>query len=181
MSIMLIIYYFLIAFVVLGLLIFLFFSWSIIKGAPWSPTSKEKVIKMLSMANIKSNELVYDLGCGDGRVLIIAAREFNARAIGIEIDPIRYLWCKLRIRVLGLKDKVQVIRGNFFNEDFSKADIIICFLLQSTNDKLESKLLAELQPHARVVSNRFVFSDLHLIGKDEEQEIYAYDLIIPKS
>ncbi len=175
MKIMLIIYYFLIALAVFIIIIVFFFSWSAFKGAPWSPTSKEKVIEMLTMANIKSNELVYDLGCGDGRVLIIAAREFNARAIGIEIDPIRYLWCKLRIQLLGLKDKVQVIRGNFFNENISNADIIICFLLQSTNDKLESKLLAELQPHVRIVSNMFVFSNLHLIMKDDEQEIYVYD------
>jgi predicted RNA methylase len=92
------------------------------------------------MTSIKPNEIVYDLGCGDGRVLIMAAKHFNARAIGIEIDPIRFLWCKFRIRLLGLGDKVQVIYGDFFRKNLSNADIIICYLLQNTNDKLQAKL-----------------------------------------
>ncbi|MCE7745077.1 MAG: methyltransferase domain-containing protein [Candidatus Heimdallarchaeota archaeon] len=173
---MLIIYYFLIALAVIGLLIITFLAWSALKGAPWSPTSKEKVLKMLTMANIEPNEIVYDLGCGDGRVLIMAAKYFNARAIGIEIDPIRFLWCKFRIRLLGLREKVQVIYGDFFNKNLSNADIIICYLLQNTNDKLQAKLQAELLPQTKVISNKFVFLDLHLISKDDKLEIYAYDM-----
>ncbi|MBK5113520.1 MAG: methyltransferase domain-containing protein [Candidatus Heimdallarchaeota archaeon] len=178
---MLKIYYFLIALAVIGLIIIIFLAWSTIKGAPWSPTSKEKILKILTMASIKPNEIVYDLGCGDGRVLIMAAKHFNARAIGIEIDPIRFLWCKFRIRLLGLGDKVQVIYGDFFSKNLSNADIIICYLLQNTNDKLQAKLQAELHPQAKVISNKFVFSDLHLICEDDKLEIYAYDMTFQNS
>ncbi|NHJ48593.1 MAG: methyltransferase domain-containing protein [Asgard group archaeon] len=171
-----IIYYFLIALAVFEFLFGVFIAWTFIKGAPWAPTRKEKVHKMFSMANIKQNELVYDLGCGDGRVLVIAAKQYNARAVGIEIDPIRYLWCKIRILVLGLGKRVDVKFGDFFNTNLSDADIVICYLSQKTNEKLQSKLKEELQPNARIVSNLFTFSDLNLKSKDENLKIYAYDM-----
>jgi predicted RNA methylase len=122
----------------------------------------KKVRKMLIMANIKSGELVYDLGCGDGRVLITAAREFDARAVGIEIDPLRYIWSQARITLLGLRERVQVFYGDFFHQDLSKADIVTCYLLQSTNDKLIEKLNKELRLGARVISNTSLFRNSNL-------------------
>ena len=171
------IFYFLIALAVIAVLVIVFLTWSIFKGAPWSPSTKKHILKMFELANLQPDELVYDLGCGDGRVLIIAAQQYNTRAIGIEIDPIRFLWCKLRIRMLGLREQVQVIRGDFFSKDFSDADVIICYLLQNTNDKLEKKLITELRSKARVVSNKFVFSNLPLASKYENLEIYSYEMI----
>lgn len=170
------IFYFLIALAILAVLVIIFFTWSIFKGAPWSPSTKEHILKMFELAKLQPDELVYDLGCGDGRVLILAAQQFNAKAIGIEIDPVRYLWCKLRIRMLGLREQVQVISGDFFSKDFSDADIVICYLLQDTNDKIEKKLIAELSTNARIVSNKFVFSNLHLITSDDDLEIHAYEM-----
>ena len=173
---MLTIYYVLIAIGIVDFFVVLFFAWSIVKGAPWSPTSKEKVQTMLTMADIKEDEIVYDLGCGDGRILIAAVQNYNARAIGIEIDPLRYLWCKIRVRFLGLKNRIQVYRGDLFNFNLSEADVIICYLMQKTNDNLERKLENELKKSARVISNRFIFSKLNLIDKDDELRIYAYDM-----
>ena len=72
---------------------------------------------MLEMAGVRPGEVVYDLGSGDGRVIIEAARSFGARAVGIEIDPIRYLWTKIKISMLNLQDNVQVLFGNFFLKD----------------------------------------------------------------
>jgi SAM-dependent methyltransferase len=171
-----VLFYVLIALVAFEILFTILLSWSAIKGAPFATTSKTKVHKMLTMANIKPNDLVYDLGCGDGRVLIIAAKHYNARAIGIEIDPFRYLWCKFRIRVLGLREKVKVIRGDFFKNSLNDADIIICYLMQSTNNKLQKKLQDELKAHAIVVSHKFKFPDLNLVNHDEELNLFTYKI-----
>jgi predicted RNA methylase len=170
------IFIFLITLAVVGFVIIIFLTWSIIKGAPWSPTTNEDIEIMFMLTNLQPDELVYDLGCGDGRVLIKAAKEYKARAIGIEIDPIRYLWCKLRIKMYGLNDCVQVIRGDLFKEDFSDADVVFCYLLQDTNNKLQGKLIKELKPKARIVSKKFVFPDLALLASTDEKEIYAYTL-----
>ena len=82
---------------------------------------------MLKIAKIKPGDVVYDLGSGDGRILLEAARHFGARAVGIEIDPLRYIITKIKIHVLNLQDSVQIIWGNFFKQDLSNADIIIVY------------------------------------------------------
>ena len=86
-----------------------------------------------------------------------------------------YLWCKLLIIVLGLRNRVEIIRGNFFKHNLSNADVVICYLLQETNDKLEEKLLRELKPTARVISNSFLFNKLQVIIEDTEKGIYVYN------
>ncbi|RLE54897.1 MAG: hypothetical protein DRJ40_09870 [Thermoprotei archaeon] len=110
---------------------------------------------MLQLAEVKPGEVVYDLGCGDGRVLIIAAREFGARAVGIEIRKDLYEQCIKKIKELGLEDRVKVIHGNFFEVDISEADVVFLYLLTSVNERLRPKLEKELKPGARVVSHDF--------------------------
>jgi precorrin-6B methylase 2 len=132
------------------------------------------VNEMLVMAEVRPDDLVYDLGCGDGRIIVTAARRFGARAVGIEIDPFRYLWCQFLITVLGLRGRVKVVYGNFFTKDLSEADIVTCYLLQSTNEKLQGKLAQELDPNSRVVTNAFTFPKLRLIGQNYEDRIYLY-------
>jgi predicted RNA methylase len=144
-------------------------------GAPYLPTPLRKVRKMLTLANVQPGELVYDLGCGDGRFLIVAARRFKAKAIGIEINIIRYLWCQFLITVLFLRKRVKIKYGNLFNHDLSEADVVVCYLLQSTNDRLEDKLINELSQSARVVSNTFTFNSLPAIITDESS-IYVYKI-----
>jgi SAM-dependent methyltransferase len=149
-------------------------SWTMLRGAPWVPTGIKTVVKMLTMAQTGPDDLVYDLGCGDGRILITAVRRFGARAVGIEIDPLRYLWCRLAITALGHRNQVQIHYGDFFKQDLSQADVVTCYLLQATNTKIEDKLLRELKPGSRVVSYTFTFRKMHLIAQDSKAQIYCY-------
>ncbi|MDY7078002.1 MAG: class I SAM-dependent methyltransferase [Chloroflexota bacterium] len=135
-----------------------------------------QVHKMLKMAEVGPDDLVYDLGCGDGRIIVTAARRYGSRAVGIEIDPLRYLWCQILITILGLRDHVRVVRGDFFTQNLSDADVVTCYLLQSTNEKLESKLERELDPGTRVVSKDYTFPNLHLLRRDSDDKIYLYNL-----
>ncbi len=144
-------------------------------GAPWVPTSKELVNKILSISELKPAETLYDLGSGDGRLVIAAARDFGARAVGIEIDPFRVLYSRLRISQLRLSGKAKIIRSNFFNIDLRDADVVIVYLLQETLDKLQYKLEMELtKPNCRVVSVVFRFKGWEVIKSDQEARIYVY-------
>jgi 16S rRNA A1518/A1519 N6-dimethyltransferase RsmA/KsgA/DIM1 with predicted DNA glycosylase/AP lyase activity len=134
------------------------------------------VHKMLQMAKVGTDDLVYDLGCGDGRIIVTAARRYGARAVGIELDPLRYLWCQLLITVLGLRDRVQIIFGNFFKQDLSAADVVTCYLMRDTNKKLQGKFKDELSPNTRVVSNYFAFPALQIVGEDKEKKLYLYSV-----
>ena len=100
--------------------------WTHHRGAPWIPSTRKMVHEMLSLAEVQPDDVVYDLGCGDGRFVITAAREYQATAVGIEIDPLRYLWCRMLVTVLRLRGQVKVIYGDFFKQDLSDADVNIC-------------------------------------------------------
>jgi len=153
--------------------------WTNTHGAPWVPTSREVINTMLTMAEIKPGEIVYDLGSGDGRVLIAAVRRFGARAVGVEMDVSRFLWSIAAVTLLGLGKQVRVIRGDFFKVDLSEADVVFTYLLQNTNDRLKDKLRKELRPGTRVVSNPFTFLGLPLVRNDDE-ETFA-NLLVPKT
>jgi len=143
-------------------------------GAPWVPTSRELVSKILSMSELKPTELLYDLGSGDGRIVVAAAKDFGARSVGIEIDPFRVLYSRLKIFQLRLKN-AKIVRSNFFDVDLRDADVVVLFLLQDTNDKLQRKLERELsKPNCRVVSLVFHFKGWEVIRADEEEMIYIY-------
>jgi predicted RNA methylase len=130
---------------------------------------------MLTLADLKPGELVYDLGSGDGRILAVAAHNFKAQAVGIEIDPLLHLLSKTLITLLGLSEQVQVIHGDIFTQDLSKADVVTCYLLPSINEKLAEKLARELRPGTRIVSNTFIFPGLPVIQK-EGKNIYVYKI-----
>ena len=91
---------------------------------------------------------------------------------GIEIDPLRYAWCQMLITILRLRKQVRIVYGNFFDYDLSEADVVICYLLQETNNKLEEKLLDELPFGARVVSNFFTFQHLYKVREDGDASMY---------
>ncbi len=161
----------------LFLLIMLFLMstiWTNSRGAPWVPTPRSVVRRMLSLAQVRPGEVVYDLGCGDGRVLVSAALRFGAKAVGIEIDLSRFLWSLAVITVFGLWRRVRLVRGDLFRQDLREADVVVTYLLQDTNDRLQAKLLREMRSGARVVSNTFRFTDLRLAASDEEYRIYVY-------
>lgn len=128
------------------------------------PTPKPIVHQMLHLARLRRGETLYDLGAGDGRVLIEAARRFGARPVGIEIDPARVNRIKERLRSTGVE--AEVVQSDFMDIDLSEADVITIYLSESVNAKLAPKLNRELKAGARVVS-----LDYTLPGWSLEKEI----------
>jgi tRNA A58 N-methylase Trm61 len=126
-------------------------------GAPFFPLDSKVIGRIMNLADLKKGEIFYDLGSGDGR-LVIAAALRGAKAYGIEIDRFRAWYSRLRISLLGLKDKATIIQKNFFEVDLSEADVITSYLLQKTNDRLIPKLNKEVKKGARVLGIAFSFS-----------------------
>ena len=149
-------------------------SWSNYKGSPWVPIRFKMVHKMLDLAEIQPDELVYELGCGDGRIAVIAARKYQARVVGIELNPFLWLWCQLVITIFGLRSRVKVVLGNFYKHDLRDADVVVCYLLPKTNKELEGKLLRELRPGTRVISNTFLFYQVRLSKRDGKALLYLF-------
>jgi SAM-dependent methyltransferase len=145
-------------------------------GAPWFPTKNNTVRKMLSMAEINPNDVVYDLGSGDGRIILMAAKEFHARSIGIEVNPLWVFWTRWRICRLNLEDHMDVVWKDFFREDLGDADVVTLYLSQLTNDSLQRKLEKELKPGARVISNTFTFDGWRPINADNQAKIHVYEI-----
>jgi predicted RNA methylase len=149
--------------------------------SPWSPwwrTTDNLARIECKLAKVKKGDVIYDLGSGDGTALTIAAKEFGATGVGIEIDPLRVWISKIRIRFSGISNKVEIRRDSFWNQDISDASVIFMYLIPKTLIKLRSKLLKELKPGTRVVT--FVYRmDLPLIAQDKKAELYVYE--IPKN
>ncbi len=121
---------------------------------PDMPTPQPVVEMMLKAAKIKPGDVVYDLGCGDGRIVITAAQEYDAKGVGVEMSRDIFDKTEARVKSLGLQDKVQVIHGNALHVDLSPADVVTLYLLTSSNERLKPSL-AKLHPGARVVSHDF--------------------------
>ncbi len=170
-------FYFIIVLVVLLILLVSSLIYSLVKGAPYMPTPKEIIREMLRLAEVKPGEVVYDLGSGDGRVMIVAVQEFDARAVGIEISMIYYWWSKIKIRLLGLSDKIVVRREDIFKANLSGADVVIMFLLQSTNARLVKVLKKELKPGVRIVSRYFTFPDFKPVKVNKRYHLYLYKFL----
>ena len=122
---------------------------------PFVATPEHVARRMLEMAQVGPNDIVYDLGAGDGRILIMAAREFGARAVGIELRKDLYNQIERKIKEYGLDGRVRVIYGSFYEVDVSEASVVTLYLLTSVNEKLRPKLERELKPGTRVVSHDF--------------------------
>ncbi len=125
------------------------------KAAPYVPTWQRDVRRMLKLAAVKPGEMLVDLGAGDGRFLITAAKEFGARGIGYEFSILPYLAALLRIALAGVRRQVRVEYRDFFQADLSVADVITCFLTPKAMEKLEPKFARELKAGCRVVSYAF--------------------------
>lgn len=123
----------------------------------WIPSEDRVVTAMLRLAGVTKSDVVYDLGCGDGKIVIAAARQFGARGVGIEIDPERVKAARAAVRAAGVSDKVTIIEGNIFDPalTLSDATVVTLFLLESLNAKLRPRLQSELKPGTRIVSNAF--------------------------
>jgi len=132
-------------------------QWQLYKeyDVPFEPTPPVVVEEMLSLVDIKSGDLLYDLGCGDGRIVIAAAKKYGIRAIGIDIDPVLITESNENAAKEGVTDKVRFIQQNLFEADFKDATIVTMYLLRSVNLRLRPKLLADLKPGTRLVSHNF--------------------------
>ena len=125
---------------------------------PYVSTPYEVVDEMLRMAKVGTDDVLYDLGCGDGRIVIGAAQRYGARGVGIDIDPRRIADATAAARSAGVADRVRFLRQDLFETDFSGASVVTLYLFPELNARLKSKLLS-LKPDTRIVSHDFGIGD----------------------
>lgn len=130
------------------------------------PTPHEIVTRMLDVARVRTGDVVYDLGCGDGRMVIAAAKKFGTRGVGVDLDPRRIQEAKANAKAAGVEDLVTFKVGDMFETDIREATVVMLYLLPELNRRLMPKLQSELRPGARVVSHDFD------MGKDWPPERY---------
>lgn len=127
---------------------------------PYEPTHPSVVSSMLSVANVSKGDVLYDLGCGDGRIVVMATRKFGAaRAVGIDLDPQRLLEAQERAKAYGVLDKIRFVQGNIMEVDASPATVVTMYLLDSVNLMVRPKLFMELRPGTRCVAHAFHMTD----------------------
>jgi len=126
---------------------------------PYVPTTEEAVQAMLKLAGVKKTDVVYDLGCGDGRIVVAAAKTYGARGVGIDINPERIKEAKENAKKAGVENLVRFEENDLFLASFKEATVVTLFLLPQINLKLRPKLLSELKPGTRIVSNTFDMGD----------------------
>ena len=129
------------------------------KLAPYYPTPLTVVQKMLDLGALKADEKMFDLGSGDGRIVIMAAQKYHADATGVEFADDLYRQSMEKIRSLGLQKTARIIRGDIFKKDYSSANLITVYLLPTSNDKVRPLLEKQLKKGSRVVSHDFPFRD----------------------
>ncbi len=155
---------------------------------PYVPTTEPAVEAMLDLAKVTKNDVVYDLGCGDGRIVITAAKKFGARGVGVDINPERIAEARENAKRNGVEHLVRFIEGDLFEADIREASVVTLFLLSSVNLKLRPKLLSDLKPGTRIVSNTFDMGDwkpdkeftLDDNGEDSYLSHKFYLWVIPK-
>ncbi len=142
---------------------------------PYVPTTPELVEQMLKLGQIKPSDTLYDLGCGDGRIVVMAAQKFGAHAVGVDLNPERIREANENARKAGVADKVKFVNANLFDADIHNATIITLYLLPDVNLKLRPKLLKDLKPGTRVVSHSFDMGDWK---PDKEVEVNGSRLLL---
>jgi hypothetical protein len=145
------------------------------KDVPYVPTAEATVEEMLRLAGVSRDDVVYDLGSGDGRIVITAARKYGARGVGIDIDPVRIAEANENAKKAGVTEKVRFIQGDLFNADLRDATAVTLYLLRSVNLRLRPKLLAELRPGTPVVSHDFDMGDWEA---DEHVQLEGDDVFL---
>jgi tRNA G37 N-methylase Trm5 len=146
------------------------------------PTPQEVVEDMLRLANVKKGDVLYDLGSGDGRIAITAAKMYGVRAVGIDIDPERIKEANANAKKAGVEKLVTFRQADLFTSDFREASVVTLYLLPDLNVKLRPKLWAELKPGSRVVSHQFEMGDWKPEKKLESgtRTIYFWTIPEPK-
>ena len=152
---------------------------SVRKDVPYVTTREDVVDEMLRMAAVTEKDLVYDLGCGDGRIVITAARKYGARGVGVDIDPVRIAESRANAEQSGVAYRVRFIEGDLFDVDLSQATVVTLYLLPSVNLRLRPRLEA-LRPGTRIVSHNYDLGDWEPVQKKEIGTETVYLWIIPE-
>jgi 2-polyprenyl-3-methyl-5-hydroxy-6-metoxy-1,4-benzoquinol methylase len=143
------------------------------------PTPPEVVDKMLRMAAVKEGDVLYDLGSGDGRIVITAAKQHKVRGVGIDIDPQRIREAEENARAAGVTDLVRFSNEDLFQANISEATVVTLYLLESLNEKLRPKLLRDLKPGTRIVSHAFRMGDWEPERSDDVNGVMIYYWTVP--
>ncbi|QQS39066.1 SAM-dependent methyltransferase [Candidatus Woesebacteria bacterium] len=141
-------------------------------NAPYVPSDADVVERVMEMAEVKKGDVVYDLGAGDGRFVLAAAMK-GASAVGVELNLLRSIYARVWFRILRIDKTAKIIRQDIFKTDLSKATVVICYLLQETNDALQKKLEKELKPGTKVISIAFKFAGWKEVKFDGRGVVYG--------
>ncbi|MGC9048805.1 MAG: SAM-dependent methyltransferase [Patescibacteria group bacterium] len=168
--------------VVVTIIIFYLLFIGMLFYVPWVPLSQKEVERILSLAEIQPNDVLYDLGSGDGRIIIKAAQKYKIKkAVGIEIAWPLVLWSKLKVKLAGLGAPVQVKCGNLYKADISEATIVVLFLMPEAIEKLIPKLKKELRPGTKIISAVFKINNWPALKIDrpraKDKPIYLHTKI----
>lgn len=152
------------------------------KLAPYYPTPEIVVEKMLQFGGLKAGEKMFDLGSGDGRIVIMAAQKFKADATGVEFDDALFKQSMEKIKTLGLSATARIIHGDLLKQDYSSADLLTVYLLPMSNDKVTPILEKQLRKGTRIVAHDFEFSnwksekiqDIDDDGEGRSHRLYLY-------
>ena len=145
-------------------------------GLPSRPTGLNRIRRALKLVNLQPDEVLYDLGSGDGRVLIIAAREFGAQAVGIEIGPVQRAFSWVKVRRSGIRHKVRIEAGNFYKADLHEADVVFVYATSREVVKLAPHLERQMKSGSRLVSISADFPEWEPSTFDERQLIFIYEM-----
>ena len=145
-------------------------------GLPSKPTRPGRIRAALKLVKLQPDEVLYDLGAGDGRVLIIAAKEFDAKAIGLEVGPVQCLIIWLRIILGGLGKRVQIKLANFYKSDLSEADVVFIYATSQELLKLAPHLEKQMKPGSRLVSISADFPEWEPMKFDDHDLIFVYEM-----
>jgi SAM-dependent methyltransferase len=158
----------------LGFFFFLFYlCLAFVTGAPFVPSINSTAIAMIRLARITPGTMVYDLGSGDGRLLLLAAGK-GARAVGFEINPFLVFWSTIQTFFSPHRGRAKTIWKNFWRANISGADVVFVYLLPWRMQALEKKLRNELKPGAIVVSNSFIFPNWIILRQDAKAHVYVF-------
>jgi len=148
--------------------------WTEFKGAGWQPVPQRAIKRALEIAKVGRTDVLYDLGAGDGRVITAAARA-GARSIGIEIDPLRVLLCKMRLKIKGEK-KAQVFLSDLFNYPLGDASIVFIYLRDWSNERLKRKFITELKPGTKIITYHWPLKGWRPVAQDKENDLWVYEI-----
>jgi ubiquinone/menaquinone biosynthesis C-methylase UbiE len=147
---------------------------------PYVPTEHNVAESMLKLAGVKPSDVVYDLGCGDGRVVIMAAKIFGAHGVGVDINPIRIQEARANAKPYNVEDLVRFEQGDLFSADLHDSTVVALYLMPHVNLRLRPKLLSDLKPGSRVVSHSFAMGEWEPEKEEEVDGAIIYLWTIPE-